>query len=134
MVEGKGGKKVVNEATIERKKATKIFTCAKVIYDMGHKDSCKSLNRKEPCSLQKERLISTAIFTSLFLVFVLATYYMRNPSCSEIFWVDDSKQRLVHAKCANPGRNSPRNNTVCNGTKCLCVHRVELALCRPSGA
>lgn len=88
----------MNEATIERKKATKIFTCAKIIYNLGHKGSCKSLNSKELCSLQTERLISTTVFISLFLVFVLATYYMRNPGCSEIFWVDDSTQRLVQAK------------------------------------
>jgi len=29
----------------------------------------------------------------------LATYYIRNPGCSEIFWVDDSTQQVVKAKC-----------------------------------
>jgi len=69
----------VNEATIDLKKAIKIFTCAKVIYKLGHKCSCKSLHSKKLCSLQAERLISITVFASLFLVFVLATYYMRNP-------------------------------------------------------
>jgi len=95
----KARKKVVNEATIDRKKATKIFARAKVIYNLEHKGSCKSLHSKEFCSLQTEGLINTIIFANLFLVFILATYYIRNPGRSEIFWVDDSTQRLAKAKC-----------------------------------
>jgi hypothetical protein len=34
----------------------------------------------------------------LFRFFILATYYMRNPSCSEIFWVDDNTRRVVKTK------------------------------------
>ena len=98
----------MNEAIIDRKKATKIFTCAKVICNLGHKGSCKNLHSNELCSLQTERFIhvSTTISTTLFLVFVLADYYMRNPCCFVIFWIDDSTQRVVKAKCILQVRKS----------------------------
>jgi hypothetical protein len=51
----KAGKKVVKEATIDRKKATKIFTCAKVIYNLGHNGSCKCLHTAKNSAVCRRR-------------------------------------------------------------------------------